>query len=133
MLRSAYFEAGGLTLLRFYTLSSAGTEGRLGCLVVGGVMALTTFDTDLNGLVRRTLGRTEDCLGDLVRVGCADGSLLPDLNASDQARFLLCLMQGMRVVGTTGRTTREMKPMVELVFGQFLKDSPPTRQAKSIN
>jgi TetR/AcrR family transcriptional regulator, transcriptional repressor for nem operon len=120
-------------LLRLYALSSAGTEGRLGCLVVGSVVALTTFDTDLNGLVRRTLGRTEDCLADLVRKGCADGSLLPDLNAADQARFLLCLMQGMRVVGKTGRTTREMKTMVELALQPISQDSPPVRQAKSVD
>jgi hypothetical protein len=39
----------------------------------------------------------------VIRQGQSDGSVPPHVNADDTARLLVCLTQGLRVVGKTGR------------------------------
>ena len=90
-------------LLAFYVRSSRGVEGRLGCLVVGSAVEMAIFDLEIAARVTSTLQKNEALLASLIKQGQSDGSISSAIDAEDTARVLVCLTQGMRVVGKTGR------------------------------
>jgi TetR/AcrR family transcriptional regulator, transcriptional repressor for nem operon len=47
-------------------------------------------------------------VADLIREGHADDSIPATIDSKATARLMLCLLQGMRVVGKTGRSRGEM-------------------------
>jgi AcrR family transcriptional regulator len=110
-------DGSGLDRLRralaFYVQSSQGDEGLLGCLVVGSAAELSTFEPEVARHIVTALERNEIFLGDLIRQGQGDGSISVEVNARASARMLLCLMQGMRVIGKTGRSRKEMQSAVD--------------------
>ncbi|WP_456281268.1 TetR/AcrR family transcriptional regulator [Cupriavidus sp. JZ107] len=117
-LRHAIGEGGtGLERLRktlaFYADSSQGAMGRQGCLVVGSTVALSAFEKPLADHVCTALARNEAFLADLIRQGQDDGSIAAHVNVEASARMLLCLTQGMRVVGKTRRSREDMHAVVE--------------------
>ena len=95
-------------MLNCYVEASLGDEGRHGCLVVASAAELSTYDPDMAGLVGVALQRVETRLRDLIRLGQADGSISPNVDAEVAARALLCFLQGLRVVGKVGRSRAEM-------------------------
>lgn len=103
-------------VLRFYADSSHDGEGRRGCLVVGSVISLDTFDPELAGLVLQAVYRNESQLAALIDQGKADGSIAPGVDSDAAARLMLSLLQGMRVVGKTGRTVDDMAALVALAL-----------------
>ena len=100
-------------LLAFYAESSQGRQGRQGCLVVESAAELSFFDEDVAERVTTALGRNEALLAGLIREGQEDGSLAAHIDSEDAARMLLCLVQGMRVVGKTGRRRQDMLAVVD--------------------
>ena len=102
--------------LAFYADASHGPLGRLGCLVIGGATELATFDDEVARWVAQALVRIEAVLGDLLREGAADGSVPPGTDAPATARALLCMVQGMRLVGKTGRTRKDMRALVDVAM-----------------
>jgi AcrR family transcriptional regulator len=99
--------------LIFCAESSHGIEGKRGCLIVGTVAELATFDSDIAQRVTAVLHRQEMLLVDLVREGQADGSIPTTMDSNATARLMLCLLQGMRVVGKTGRSRGEMTAVAD--------------------
>lgn len=100
-------------LLRFYAGSSYGIEGRRGCLVAGSAVELATFDAEMADRVTAALDRLEATLRDLLRVGLDDGSVAAGIDVEAMARTLLALLQGLRVIGKTGRSQAQMDATVE--------------------
>jgi len=96
-----------------YADSSHGERGRLGCLVTGSAAELATFDAELGHWVAGTLRRNETLLAELVRQGIADGSVPPHVDPGVTGRLLLCVVQGMRVVGKTGTTRKDALALVD--------------------
>jgi TetR/AcrR family transcriptional regulator, transcriptional repressor for nem operon len=90
-------------VLLSYVESSQGTEGRRGCLVVGCTVELAGLDPVVAARVSDSLKKNEAFLADLIRHGQSDGSIPGRINADDTARLLVCLTQGLRVVGKAGR------------------------------
>jgi len=103
-------------ILLFYVESSYDLEGRRGCMVVGGIVELDTYDQALADGVSRALRRNESLLIELIVQGKADGSITADINVETAARLVLCILLGMRVMGKTGRTKEEMAGLVELAL-----------------
>jgi TetR/AcrR family transcriptional regulator, transcriptional repressor for nem operon len=95
-------------MLNIYVEASLGDEGRRGCLVVASAAELSIYDPDMAGMVGVALQRVETRLRDLIRLGQADGSISPSVDAEVAARALLCFLQGLRVVGKVGRSRAEM-------------------------
>ena len=95
-------------VLHFYADLSYGAEGRRGCLVVGSATDLATFDPEIAGRVTAALKRVENRLRELIRTGQSDGSISSGIDAEVSARALLCLLEGLRVIGKLGRTRGEM-------------------------
>ena len=103
-------------LLALYVDSSHGAKGRQGCLIVGGAVELSTLEADSAKYVEDALTRLEKLIADLIRVGQADGSIADTLDVGATARFILCVLQGLRVVGKTGPTRQETAAAAEIVM-----------------
>lgn len=120
-LRQTVGDAGtGLECLRnalaFYVESSQGAEGRQGCLVVGSIAELATFDKEVARHIATALERNEALLADLIRQGQEDGSIPAHVDRQAATRMMLCLVQGMRVVGKTSRTREDMQAVVNIAM-----------------
>jgi TetR/AcrR family transcriptional regulator, transcriptional repressor for nem operon len=102
--------------LTFHMEASHGAPGRQGCLVVGSAAELATFDDDVAQRVAVALDKSEALMAELIRQGQADGSIPSHIDSEATARLMLCLLQGMRVVGKTGRTREEMAAVVEVAM-----------------
>jgi len=98
--------------LEFYADISCGVSGRQGCLVVGTAVELANFDPEIAGRVVDALTRREQLLADLLREGQGDGSVAAGVDVAATARCLLCLLQGLRVVGKTSPTLADMRAAV---------------------
>jgi TetR/AcrR family transcriptional regulator, transcriptional repressor for nem operon len=103
-------------VLLHYAESSHGERGRLGCLVIGGATELATFDAELARWLAASLRRNETLLAGLLREGIADGSVPAHVDAAITARLLLCLVQGMRVVGKTGLARKDTLALVDMAL-----------------
>lgn len=89
-------------MVSFYAEASHGASGRRGCLVVGSATELAIFDTDMAALVAAATLRNEARIVGMIHEGQVDGSVRADLDSAATARALLCLMQGLRIIGKTG-------------------------------
>ncbi len=92
-------------VLRFYAEASQGEMGRRGCLVVGTASELAVSDTDAAERVSRSHERTNALMEGLLREGQADGTVGAGVDPPQTAKILVCVMQGMRVMGKTGDDT----------------------------
>lgn len=104
-------------VLRFYAEASHGVEGRRGCLVAGSATELATFDAEMAARVAAALRRVETLMRKLIRLGQSDGSIRSEIDADATACALLCLLQGLRVVGKAGRTRSEMMAAADRGLG----------------
>ena len=84
--------------------------------MVESAAELSFFDEDVAERVTTALGRNEALLAGLIREGQEDGSLAVHIDPADAARMLLCLVQGMRVVGKTGRRRQDMLAVVDMAL-----------------
>lgn len=100
-------------VLALYAEYSHDAQGRRGCLVVGSAVELSTSDAEVANRVAGVLSRYEKRLADFVQLGLEDGSIPPHVDGPAAARLLLCVTQGMRVVGKTGRSREDMEGLVE--------------------
>lgn len=100
-------------LLTVYAEASFGKQGQRGCLVVGSAVDLASTDGDIAKRVGQQFGLLEKRLFAFIEEGQADGSVSADVDAAATGRLLLCVAQGMRVLGKTGRTGSEMMALVD--------------------
>jgi TetR/AcrR family transcriptional repressor of nem operon len=103
-------------VLAFYVESSKGVEGRRGCLVVGSAVELATDDPEVAARVTGSLAKNEAFLTDLIRQGQSDASVPAGIDAKTTARVLVCLTQGMRVVGKAGRPPPDTSAIVDIAM-----------------
>ena len=87
-------------------------QGLRGCLMVGAAVEFATFDTAVVTRVAGALADRERRLVELMREARADGSVPARIDPTTTGRLLLCVVQGMRVVGKTRRTRVEMEAVV---------------------
>src|SRR5260221_7597731 len=103
-------------VLSFYVKSSQGAEGRRGCLVVGSAVEMAIFDPEIAARVTTALKKNEAFLAELIQQGRSDGSISSEIDAENTARVMVCLTQGMRVVGKTGRLLPEPSTVVAIAM-----------------
>jgi len=99
--------------LTFIAESSHGVEGKRGCLIVGTAAEFATFDAEVAQRVTAALRQIEMLMVDLIRQGHVDGSISAAIDSKVTGRLLLCLVQGMRVIGKTGRSRQEMMAVAD--------------------
>ncbi|MFK2853135.1 TetR/AcrR family transcriptional regulator [Dyella humi] len=95
-------------VLELYVDYSHGAAGRRGCLVVGSAVDLASSDPEIAKRVNLIFKMHEKRLVHCVRQGQEDGSIRADVDAESVARLLVCVLQGMRVLGKTGRSREDM-------------------------
>ena len=100
-------------ILAVYAECSHGKTGRRGCLVVGSAVDLASSDPEIAKRVAAVLASQEKRLVAFIREGQEDGSVSSRVDAAVTARLLLCVAQGMRVLGKTGRAREEMAGLVD--------------------
>lgn len=86
-------------LLNDYARRSSGDEGRRGCLVVATAVELSVADPEIAKRVEAAWQRTERVLLRLLDEGKRDGSMPGVAHPAATAKTMLCLLQGMRIVG----------------------------------
>ena len=86
-------------VLLSYVEHSQGSEGRRGCIVVGSAVELSAVDPVMRARVTAQLKSNESFIAGLIREGQADGSIPGHVEADDTARLMICMTQGLRVVG----------------------------------
>jgi TetR/AcrR family transcriptional regulator, transcriptional repressor for nem operon len=99
--------------LTFIADSSHGAEGKRGCLIVGTAAELATLDPEVAQRVTTALRNSERLMVDLIRQGQADGSIPAAIDSKVTAQLMLCLLQGMRVIGKTGRKRTAMRAVAD--------------------
>ncbi|PFH04617.1 AcrR family transcriptional regulator [Collimonas sp. PA-H2] len=99
--------------LVFYAELSHGSKGREGCLVVSTAVELAALDAEIGARAAEAMQGREALLNQLIRQGKSDGSIPPHIDSAATGRLLLCLLQGLRVVGKTGKTRKEMLAVVD--------------------
>jgi TetR/AcrR family transcriptional regulator, transcriptional repressor for nem operon len=103
-------------VLAFFVESSKGVEGRRGCLVVGSAVELAILDKEVAVRVNASISKNESFLADLIREGQADGSISTGIDPEDTARVMVCLTQGLRVVGKSGRAPADTSAAVDIAM-----------------
>jgi TetR/AcrR family transcriptional repressor of nem operon len=99
------------SLLRYAALSS-GDAGRRGCLAVAMATEMATRDPDIAERTERLFRRLQQLYAAAIVRGQAGGEL-PERDEQALARFLVCQIQGMRVVGKTGASEADMLGVVD--------------------
>ena len=86
-------------VLNLYARLSRGHDGKNGCLVVAAAVELSVAEPDISRRVVASWQRTERLLFGLLEDAERDGSIAPLEDRAATASTILCLMQGMRIVG----------------------------------
>lgn len=88
-------------VLAVYAAASLGEAGRQGCLVIATTMEIASFDPEIAQRIGAIHQANGALLTRLIQQGQADGSICPEIAPEPTASALLCLLQGMRVLGKT--------------------------------
>jgi TetR/AcrR family transcriptional repressor of nem operon len=102
--------------LTFFANASCGTAGKLGCLIVGTAMELSTLDADIAEHVTASMRARERQIAEFIRLGQADGTINTAVDVKAAARCLLCLVHGLRVIGKTAPPRAEMLATVDIAM-----------------
>lgn len=103
-------------VLLHYARLSAATSGRKGCLVTAATNELLPGDAEVKRRVGRMFEQMRGLLAETVRRGQAEGEIASNHDPVALARFLLCMIEGMRVLGKTGPTERDMAEIAALAM-----------------
>lgn len=100
-------------LLALYAQYSQEAEGRRGCFIVSSAVELSVSDPEIAQRVAQSLNIHEQRLVQFIRLGQQDGSIPSHVDVTSTARLLLCILQGMRVIGKTGRSKKQMQGLID--------------------
>ncbi|WP_216850960.1 TetR/AcrR family transcriptional regulator [Acidisphaera sp. L21] len=92
---------------------SSGEAGRRGCLVVATATEMLPHDPEIATRIERMLRRIQDLFAGAILRGQTDGEIPSDRDEHDLARFLVCQIEGMRILGKAGATRRDMASIVD--------------------
>jgi TetR/AcrR family transcriptional repressor of nem operon len=99
------------SLLRYAGLSS-GDAGRRGCLAVAIATEMAAHDADVAERTGGLFRRLQQLYAAAIVRGQAGGEI-PERDEQAMARFLVCQIQGMGVVGKTGASEADMRAVVD--------------------
>ncbi|ARP82288.1 TetR family transcriptional regulator [Bordetella genomosp. 8] len=98
--------------LRRYVHLSCDAAGRRGCLVVAMAVEQAAHDADIAERTGRMFRRIQQLYAGAIVRGQANGEIREG-DEQAMARFLVCQIQGMRVLGKTGASESEMTEIIE--------------------
>lgn len=113
--------AGLRTCLAGYVDRTSGIAGKRGCLVVATAMELAAHDPEVAQRIRRFFKTMETRLAAALARAQAAGQLADGVDPAAAARMLLCLVEGMRVVGKTSPDRAMSQAVVQTLIDRFEK------------
>ncbi len=113
--------AGLRACLAGYVERTSGVTGKRGCLVVATAMELAGHDTEVEQRIRRFFKTMETRLAAALARAQAEGDLVDGVEPATAARLLLCLLEGMRVVGKTSSDRSMSQAVVQTLIDRFAK------------
>ncbi|HKU27680.1 MAG TPA: TetR/AcrR family transcriptional regulator [Candidatus Sulfotelmatobacter sp.] len=107
-------------VLLHYARLSSGNPGLKGCMVVSAATEMLPHDELVAERVRWMFERMKALLGDAIARGQAEGAIPADRDPESLSSFLLCVIEGMRVLGKAGGQERRMKDIAAVASGVLL-------------
>lgn len=104
-----------------YVERSSGVAGKRGCLVVATAMELAGHDTEVEQRIRRFFKAMETRLTAALGRAKSEGRLADGIEPATAARLIMCLLEGMRVVGKTNSDRSAAQAVVETLIDRFAK------------
>jgi len=92
--------------------SSSGEEGRRGCMLVAVANELVAQEPEVSQRIARMLHRTQQLYASAIIRGQVAGEF-GEGDEQEMAHFLVCQIEGMRVLGKTGAREAQMTALVE--------------------
>ena len=102
--------------LLFYVDLSHGSVGKSGCLMIASAMELASSEPEVAARASDLLRRRETYVNTFLEQGQRDGSISPSVDRKGASHMIVCILQGMRVVGETGSSRRDLLGAVEAVM-----------------
>lgn len=102
--------------LLFYAAISSGEDGRDGCLITNAIVEVGAFDAEIAEVALASMREREVLLQRLIETGINDGSIETAVDSAATAKFMLCLLQGVRVIGKTSSGLDDMETTVSLAM-----------------
>ena len=99
--------------LSIYVPLSAGPRGRRGCMVMATAAEMLPHDPEVGARVQEVFRRIQALLDNAVRRGQAAEEIGVDQDSRNVARFLVCQIEGMRLLGKVGASRQDMAAVVE--------------------
>ena len=113
--------AGLRTCLAGYVDRTTGVAGKRGCLLVASAMELAGHDAEVKQRISRFFKIMETRLAAALARARDAGEVADDVDPASAAHMLLCLVEGMRVVGKGDPERALSKAMVETLVERFVK------------
>ena len=95
---------------------SSGPEGLRGCFVIFAAIEMLPDDKDVAPRISRMFRRLQDLYASAIARAQALDEIDPGLDERTLARFLVCQIQGMRVLGKAGADRDETRAMIDLAL-----------------
>jgi TetR/AcrR family transcriptional regulator, transcriptional repressor for nem operon len=96
-----------------------GVDGRKGCLVSNTASEMAPHDAEIAARIERIYRSMERELARAIRRAQAEGEIGSGQDARTLALYLITAMQGLRVIGKTRRSEKQLKQVVALVLAGF--------------
>ena len=103
-----------------YAEVSHGQQGNDGCMVVMSAVELSSSSDDIKNNIKRIFLALQRQLEKILKEGHQDGTIkISQFDIETQAKFIVALLQGMRVVGKLDMTKSEVNKIVKFVMSFF--------------
>jgi TetR/AcrR family transcriptional regulator, transcriptional repressor for nem operon len=113
--------AGVRACLAGYADRTSGDKGRRGCLLVATAMELAAHDADVHNRIRNFFKAMEKRLAVALARAQVAGELADGVKPSSAARLLVCMAEGLRVVGKTCPERATTQATVDALLDRFTK------------
>jgi TetR/AcrR family transcriptional repressor of nem operon len=107
--------------LNGYVDRSCGPGGKRGCLLIATAMELTAKDAEVGKRIRKFFDSYEKRLTATMALAQQQGELAEGVEPAHAARVLLCMMEGLRVVGKTGLDEASWRLTIDALVARFKK------------
>jgi TetR/AcrR family transcriptional repressor of nem operon len=91
-------------------------DGQRGCLIIVAAMELMPQDAEVSALINRMSRRLQDLFAATVVRGQASAEIPRENDERTIARLLLCIIQGLRVLGKIGPPDSETAELIDLAL-----------------
>lgn len=111
--KSAPVKTGIRDLLMYFAELSCAHDGQRGCLVLATAIEMAPHDAEVTGYVQAIYDQMYRALVKAIQHGQRNGEISAAIDAQATARLILCITNGMRVLGKTGVSAKEINAVVD--------------------